>query len=427
MHEHSHSGFADHGHVHGASHDDHSHSHSHEPSHSHVLSGASDHLSPEQIWRDTIGSVLAISVLPAIALWAIPDLNKRPNLLKVLLGFAAGGLLGDAFLHLIPHALTPHSHSDDVETREHGKEHGHAHLSEHTTVPLWVIGGIFGFLCIDKLLRFLNSGGHHKHSHTMDVHAKSSGVKDAVHIDTTKQKSISGDEKGKKKKKSNGSKKDGQAGDNEKKTSTKNKPATELKDHKEERQNNTAKQSKKKKERSGLLAAGYLNLAADFTHNFTDGIAIAGSFLAGRNIGWVTSLTVLIHELPHEVGDYAILIQSGCGAYKAMLLQLVTAIGALLGASLSLIMAGVGVDTSLFGFGPTVFSPELFATRLLPLTAGGFIYIALASVIPELLNSNGDSAVHAKPNISSRFAQSCAELGALFLGVFLMVVITVFE
>ncbi|VDN13262.1 unnamed protein product [Dibothriocephalus latus] len=406
--------------THGAPSEDHSHSHSRVPS------DTSGHVSSQQIWRDTIGSVLTISILPAVALWAIPDLSKRPNLLKILLGFAAGGLLGDAFLHLIPHALEPHSNSGGDEAHSHDKEHGHSHLSEHTTVPLWVIGGIFSFLCIDKLLRFLNGGSSHKHSHTLNASTKPSGAKEQNH--TEKQKSVSGDEKSKKKKKSNGSKKEEQANNSDKKTSAKNKPTTELKDLKEERQNSVAKQPKKKKGSSGLQAAGYLNLAADFTHNFTDGIAIAGSFLAGRNVGWVTSLTVLIHELPHEVGDYAILIQSGCGAYKAMLLQLITALGALLGASLSLIMAGVGVDTSLLGFGPTVLSPELFVTRLLPLTAGGFIYIALASVIPQLLSSNGESAsLQAKPNMSRRFAQSCAELGALFLGVFLMVLITVFE
>uniref|UniRef100_A0A0X3PU35 Zinc transporter SLC39A7 n=1 Tax=Schistocephalus solidus TaxID=70667 RepID=A0A0X3PU35_SCHSO len=205
-HEHSHSGFSDHGHVNGAPPGHHSHSHNHERSHNHLSSDTSDHVSSQQIWRDTIGSVLTISILPAIALWAIPDLDKHPSLLKILLGFAAGGLLGDAFLHLIPHALAPHSHSGGDETHTHDKEHDHSHLSEQTTVPLWVIGGIFSFLCIDKLLRFLNSGGPHKHSHTVSAPANSSGAKDQTH---TKQNSVSGDEKSKKKKKSNGSKKRG--------------------------------------------------------------------------------------------------------------------------------------------------------------------------------------------------------------------------
>ena len=57
--------------------------------------------------------------------------------------------------------------------------------------------------------------------------------------------------------------------------------------------------------------SGYLNLFADAFHNFTDGLAIGASFLAGQNIGLMTTVTILFHEIPHEIGDYAILIQSG--------------------------------------------------------------------------------------------------------------------
>lgn len=62
--------------------------------------------------------------------------------------------------------------------------------------------------------------------------------------------------------------------------------------------------------------AGYLNLAADFTHNFTDGLAIGASFLVSRNLGIITTLTILLHEVPHEIGDFAILVQSGCNKRK---------------------------------------------------------------------------------------------------------------
>lgn len=63
--------------------------------------------------------------------------------------------------------------------------------------------------------------------------------------------------------------------------------------------------------------AGYLNLAADFAHNFTDGLAIGASYLAGRNVGVITTITILLHEVPHEIGDFAILVQSGCTKRKA--------------------------------------------------------------------------------------------------------------
>jgi len=65
-----------------------------------------------------------------------------------------------------------------------------------------------------------------------------------------------------------------------------------------------------------IKVAGYLNLAADFTHNFTDGLAIGASFLVSRNLGVITTFTILLHEVPHEIGDFAILVQSGCNKRK---------------------------------------------------------------------------------------------------------------
>ena len=84
--------------------------------------------------------------------------------------------------------------------------------------------------------------------------------------------------------------------------------------------------------------SGYLNLFADFFHNFTDGLAIGASFLAGKNIGLVTTVTILFHEIPHEIGDFAILIQSGVPRGKAIMLQLLTAVGAVTGCAVSLIL-----------------------------------------------------------------------------------------
>ena len=62
-------------------------------------------------------------------------------------------------------------------------------------------------------------------------------------------------------------------------------------------------------------------MAADFTHNFTDGLAIGASFLVGRGLGIITTITILLHEVPHEIGDFAILIQSGCTKRKVSILR----------------------------------------------------------------------------------------------------------
>ena len=65
-----------------------------------------------------------------------------------------------------------------------------------------------------------------------------------------------------------------------------------------------------------IKVSGYLNLAADFAHNFTDGLAIGASFLMGQNLGIITTITIFLHEIPHEIGDFAILVQSGCTKRK---------------------------------------------------------------------------------------------------------------
>ncbi|KAJ8039154.1 Zinc transporter SLC39A7 [Holothuria leucospilota] len=133
-------------------------------------------------------------------------------------------------------------------------------------------------------------------------------------------------------------------------------------------------------------------------HNFTDGLAIGASFLVNRQLGIVTTVTILLHEVPHEIGDFAILVQSGCSKRKAMYLQLVTAIGALAGCIFALLTEGSGQSN----------------TWILPLTAGGFIYIATVTVIPELLEDS-------KPK------QSFLEILGLLAGVGLMVLIAAYE
>ncbi|KAL3307372.1 hypothetical protein Ciccas_014118 [Cichlidogyrus casuarinus] len=183
------------------------------------------------------------------------------------------------------------------------------------------------------------------------------------------------------------------------------------------------KKSKELKEEQaiGFKTSGYLNLAADFSHNFTDGLAIAASFLVSRNVGLVTTVTVLVHELPHEIGDFAILIQAGCTPTKAIMLQFITAVGALMGAIFSLVT--VGVLPAMFSTKdssnlPVAHLPiEQMTSKILPFTAGGFIYIALVTVIPDLLSTSQKSSIW----------QNLIELFAMLLGIMLMVIVGMYE
>lgn len=113
----------------------------------------------------------------------------------------------------------------------------------------------------------------------------------------------------------------------------------------------------------------------------------------------VTTLTILLHEVPHEIGDFAILIQSGYPKRKAMMLQLVTAVGAIAGTVCGLLAEGMTTAAT---------------SWILPFTAGGFIYIATVSVIPELLEN-------------STVWQSIKELIGISIGIGMMVLIAVYE
>lgn len=146
-----------------------------------------------------------------------------------------------------------------------------------------------------------------------------------------------------------------------------------------------------------IKIAGLLNIIADATHNFTDGMAIAASFLVSHQVGISTTIAVLFHEIPHEIGDYAILIQSGMSTRQAMMMQFITAIGAFLG--------------TFFGF--LTGSGNSF-NWVLPFTGGGFIYLATVNVIPELLETTS-------------VRQSIKEVSAVISGGLLMAFLSKFE
>ncbi|XP_052038878.1 zinc transporter ZIP13 isoform X3 [Apodemus sylvaticus] len=85
-----------------------------------------------------------------------------------------------------------------------------------------------------------------------------------------------------------------------------------------------------------LKVSGYLNLLANTIDNFTHGLAVAASFLVSKKIGLLTTMAILLHEIPHEVGDFAILLRAGFDRWTAAKLQFSTALGGLLGAGFAI-------------------------------------------------------------------------------------------
>lgn len=112
-----------------------------------------------------------------------------------------------------------------------------------------------------------------------------------------------------------------------------------------------------------------LVMVGDSAHNFLDGVAIAASFLVSPALGLATTLAIIIHEVPQEVGDMGVLVHAGYSNSKALFFNLLSGAFAVLG--------GVAGFYYLNRF-------ESFIPYILALTAGGFIYIAAADLLPEI-------------------------------------------
>ncbi|MFA5200154.1 MAG: ZIP family metal transporter [Candidatus Omnitrophota bacterium] len=117
----------------------------------------------------------------------------------------------------------------------------------------------------------------------------------------------------------------------------------------------------------------YLNLIGDGFHNFIDGMVIAASFLVSFKLGAITTFAIILHEIPQELGDFAVLIYGGFSKKKALLFNFASALMAVIGAITGYFLSDLGKN---------------FSNFILPFTAGGFIYIASSDLIPELHKEN---------------------------------------
>jgi zinc and cadmium transporter len=217
------------------------------------------------IWVATFGSVALVSLISLIGVFFLsfkPERLKKIQLLLVAL--ATGGLLGGAFVHLIPETF--------------------ASFEKPVNASLMLV---IGFLIFFILERFL----HWQHNHTTGL---SSG---------------------------------------------------------------------------GIKPFGPVNLFADALHNLLDGILIGAAYLYNPEIGIATTFTVLLHEIPQEIGDFGILIRAGYTIRKALLFNFASACTSFIGAFLILLFKGYA---------------DVVSKGMLPIAAGGFIYLAAADLIPEL-------------------------------------------
>lgn len=144
---------------------------------------------------------------------------------------------------------------------------------------------------------------------------------------------------------------------------------------------------------------GKLILISDGVHNLIDGLIIGVSYIISIPIGIATTLAVILHEIPQEIGDFGVLIHAGYSKKKALLFNFLSALLALIGVIISFILGNLA---------------NSFIIWILPFAAGGFIYIAIADLMPEL---------HKTKNIKYSIYQTLA----VFIGVLSMIILTFLE
>jgi len=206
-------------------------------------------------------TISLISLVGVLTLWLADKKLKKAFVYMV--SFAAGGLLGDAFLHLIPEAV-----------RETGFQ---------TISSIVIILGILSSFAVERFLQW-----RHCHIPTSDEHPHS---------------------------------------------------------------------------------FAYMNLFGDAVHNLIDGLIVGGSYIASIPLGIATTIAVIFHEIPQELGDFGVLVYGGFNKKKALMFNFLTALTAVFGAIIAFV-----VGSAIEGFVPL----------LIPFAAGNFIYIAGSDLIPEL-------------------------------------------
>lgn len=290
-----------------------------------------------------------------------------------MVAFAVGGLLGDTLFHLLP----------EIFLGEDSPEQARFVLVENNKnllLGLGIMVGFVTFVAMDKILRIATGGeGGHDHGHS---HSHSAIEDSAV---TTSSKS------------------EGKPGEARKRKGKSSKAKKEDEDE----------EQKEKEINASVKLGGYLNLIADFTHNITDGLALSSSFYASPTIGATTTVAVFFHEIPHEVGDFALLVQSGFSKQKAMGAQFVTAVGAFLGTFIGIAIQEFGGAASLEAASSSSSAAAgLLGTglswgdMLLPFTAGTFLYVGTVAVIPEMLETGKNKGEEVKKTVMQFLAMA---------------------
>ncbi|KAK3084629.1 hypothetical protein FSP39_016559, partial [Pinctada imbricata] len=252
--------------------------------------------------------------------------------LAIFMGLAVGTLASDAMLHLLPEAFGLHSHEEHEEGDGHGHEEEEEgiHVEKYVWFALITLLGIYMFYLLEMVMTYIQ--GRYGMIETTDSAD-----------DPTNLAAIN----------------DGPSQNFNKMTES----TTEL--GLGSTSSNLQTQTKKTKYSPLVI----MIIVGDAIHNFADGLAIAAAFSKSNIDGLSITIAIFCHELPHELGDFAVLMSSGMGYTKALLANLFSSLTALIG----------------FYVGVPISSQEFAKEWIFAITAGMFLYISLVDMLPTLV------------------------------------------
>ncbi|KTG18819.1 hypothetical protein cypCar_00017301 [Cyprinus carpio] len=390
-------------------------------------------------WVGGFLSITLISLLALVGVVLIPLMNRVcfNFLLSFLVALAVGTLSGDALLHLIPHSQGHHQHGHS-EHHHHGEE-----VEEDSLRPVWTgLTALSGVYIMFLIEHFLTLGKMYKDK-KQKVQKRVDFVTEVLEseklpsLEDNDVKTIEAAE-------ANGGSACGRGVAEEEQVmlgaelyndvDCENKCHSHFHDtvgqsdeqhhhhhdyhhilHHHHSQNHhphththrhTHSYSLQHFQEAGVATLAWMVIMGDGLHNFSDGLAIGAAFTEGLSSGLSTSVAVFCHELPHELGDFAVLLKAGMSVRQAILYNL-----------LSALMGYFGMITGiLIGH-----YAENVATWIFALTAGLFMYVALVDMVPEMLHNDASEAGF------SHYGFFLLQNAGILLGFGIMLIIAVFE
>ncbi|CAD5115838.1 DgyrCDS4776 [Dimorphilus gyrociliatus] len=351
---------------------------------------------PLKVWGCALLSVFVISMVGLLGVAAVPLMKSRiyDHLLSFLVALAIGSLTGDALLHLIPHALSGgHAEGDD---------HSHADKSG-VFKGLVALAGLYTFFIAERLLSILNRYQRKRRSRKAKMLTiDSPRVARRLCTHHSRYSYILTDEELSKKLRDESTDVDVECDHDVNEMDDLSPGASAATPYSYEKDTSSKGHGHSHDVPDSMGAVAWMVIFGDGLHNFSDGLAIGAAFAAGIGGGVSTAVAVLCHELPHELGDFAVLLKAGMTVKRALLYNILSSILCLMG---MVIGVGLGnVDTA--------------SSWIFSLAAGMFIYIALADMMPHL-NSG-------KTSHPTMFAL-ILHIGGITTGAGIMLLIALFE